>query len=268
MTKSATKTVGTCRLCRAAGVELQDSHIVPRWAYKRLHADRGNPTPVMLGGGIAIQKPKQFSEYLLCRGCEKRFADVENPVSRVLCQADGSAPYKDLVGQVVASDPATPLRAALPGRLNLPELLYFASSVIWRASVSTVVDNCNLGPRYNDEFRKYLLGTGEFPNNAACVVTLHDHPLASGFELGRFFSMPSSDRHVGYHTHQLVIFGARFNLLVGGLLPGFGQRLCIARGVEPMVILAPHDALIDQLGAWLGAQKPKGAIARPLLPRP
>jgi hypothetical protein len=262
MNNSPSKVVGTCRLCRAQSIELQDSHIVPRWAYKRLHADRGNPTPVMLGGGIAIQRPKQYSEYLLCRPCEERFGDNENSVSRVLCQADGHAPYKDLVGDVVASDSATPLRAALPGRLNLQELLYFAASVIWRASVSTVIENCNLGPRYNDEFRHYLLGSGAFPCNAACVLTLHDRPLASGFELGRFFSIPSSERHVGYHAHQLVIFGARFNLLVGGILPGFA-RLCIARAVEPMVILAPHDALFDQLGPWLEAQKPKGAIARP-----
>lgn len=264
MTNTKPPVIGTCRLCLVQDVELLDSHIVPRWAYKRLHANRGNPIPVMLGGGVAIQKPKQFSEYLLCSACEKRFAEVEQPVSQALCQADGTAPYKGLVGDVVASDPATPLRAVLPGRLDLSSLLYFSSSVIWRASVATIVDNCSLGARYSDEFRQYLLGTGGFPANAACVVTLHDHPLASGFEMGRFFSIPSSEKHVGYHTHQLVICGARFNLLVGGRLPGFARGLCIARSAEPLVILAPHDALFDQLGPWLQAQKPKGAIARPM----
>src|ERR1700710_1869144 len=71
--------IGTCGLCRANSVSLQDSHLMPKALYRVLlkasaaHGDP-NPNPVVWTPGIAMHTSAQVSDYLLCASCEDRFS--------------------------------------------------------------------------------------------------------------------------------------------------------------------------------------------------
>lgn len=63
---------GTCKLCRRAGVELQDSHFIPAAAYRAIQKST-NTAPVVVRNETAIQRNEQTRDYVLCRDCEQRF---------------------------------------------------------------------------------------------------------------------------------------------------------------------------------------------------
>src|ERR1700730_12243138 len=65
--------IDVCKLCWQTK-ELQDSHYLPKGAYKvnRAPALR-NPSPVVLSNDEVLQSSAQLSDYLLCRDCEQRF---------------------------------------------------------------------------------------------------------------------------------------------------------------------------------------------------
>jgi hypothetical protein len=92
---------GDCRLCLVKGVELRDSHIMPKFSYRRARAKGAGGDPVHIRNGKAFQASAQITEYLLCAHCEQRIGDVETSVSRLLPLNDGDpAPLLDLVGLV------------------------------------------------------------------------------------------------------------------------------------------------------------------------
>lgn len=82
--------LGTCRLCLNES-DLQDSHILPKWAYARDEA-YSNPNPVILSDGIARQHSKQHQEHMLCSACEQAFSRREAYVASVTCQRNEQAP--------------------------------------------------------------------------------------------------------------------------------------------------------------------------------
>jgi hypothetical protein len=71
---------GDCGLCQAIGVELLDSHYVPRSLYKLIRDPRfPNPHPVLIGGGASRISSRQASDYFLCADCEDRFSKRGEP---------------------------------------------------------------------------------------------------------------------------------------------------------------------------------------------
>src|SRR5262245_55840381 len=91
--------LGCCRLCETRDIELCDSHVVPRWAYKRAHEQRlQNPTPARISQGVAMQIPGQVSEYLLCSDCEQLLGRTDNYVSRQTTAVDGRARLSEALG--------------------------------------------------------------------------------------------------------------------------------------------------------------------------
>ncbi len=208
--------IGTCRLCVAENADLQNSHIVPKWAYRRVRGRGRYPDSIVLQGGIAAQKSKQYHEHLLCRACEALIEPAERKVATYVYQPGGGAPFNDLVGNVVTATESG-FRFATPGKLSLPDLVHFATSVIWRASVSSIVKNCTLPVEQSDQFRRYLLGQESFPDCAACIVTFYDIPLADGSEFGALFTLPSTEYPEEGTTvrHTVLICGADFDIYVG-----------------------------------------------------
>ena len=75
--------VGTCHMCLRPDVELQESHIVPKWCYKcmRCTVPGEVPDPVMIGGA-AFHTSRQVTEHLLCKNCERVLNPAETYVSR------------------------------------------------------------------------------------------------------------------------------------------------------------------------------------------
>ena len=85
------KMIGTCRLCRADG-ELRDSHIMPRWVFRRIIHFGPDPQPILIENGTRRSTGDQDTEYLLCESCEQRFGRWENDVSQLALQLDDSFP--------------------------------------------------------------------------------------------------------------------------------------------------------------------------------
>jgi hypothetical protein len=153
--------LGTCRLCLKES-DLQDSHILPKWAYKRARDEAyTNPNPVIVSDGEARQHCRQHREYMLCSACEQSFSKREAYVAKVTSQPDEQASLLTLIGNVLFELGQT--RLALPGQLDMDALVYFGASVVWRASLSREVTKYSLGDNYEERFRSYLNGEDAFP---------------------------------------------------------------------------------------------------------
>lgn len=83
--------MGSCRLCGAIGVPSMDSHIIPKWAYRRARdATRtiGSPDPIRFQDGVALQTSEQIREHMLGEDCEQRIGRPEDYMSRLAFQKD------------------------------------------------------------------------------------------------------------------------------------------------------------------------------------
>ena len=260
----STRVIGSCKLCQKNAVELCDSHILPAWAYKRARGDK--TPPVVVEDNKAFYCARQASEYMLCPECEQRFSRREKLVAELAYpeQSASHAPFLDAVGPVVRV--ADSLRAALPGKLDTAALAYFGVSVVWRASISRQMDACRLGDRYNEEFRRYLLGLAELPEKAACVVSFHDLRGEENINLSTVSSTPVTVRcqrgGTVFFAHRFAILGLSYFLAVGGRIPQEIRSFCVVRSPERLVMLAPQAALLNWIGPTFGGARPVGSLAK------
>lgn len=164
--------IGTCKLCLTPKSELQDSHLVPAAMYRCARAPgEKNPEPYIVTPTIGMQSSKQIRDWVFCRECEKRFdSGGENYVSKMVNTGRHFRLLKTL-----ESKTATPLGngfdqfvgADLPIRVD--QFTYFALSILWRSSIhewrylNGHAISIDLGAKYNEVLRKYLLGEGTVP---------------------------------------------------------------------------------------------------------
>ena len=169
--------VASCRLCRETHL-LCESHLIAKSFYKRLRDDEG--IFVNRHDGRLISTDHQVKEYLLCTACEERFS--RNGESWVFANSASltgfplrSALYR--VTAIAGNEQSLTFRADVPG-VEINQLVYFATSVIWRASVGT----WNLLERWFDSSNKpdlgiheealrlYLLGRASFPPDGSLSI--------------------------------------------------------------------------------------------------
>jgi hypothetical protein len=133
---------GKCKLCLQEGVDLQESHFLPKGLYRLLRGDpqKGNPNPYLLTKHAAVQSSHQKKTWLLCRECEQRFSkNGEDWILRNASKRDGSF----RVGSILAArkpnleSPPNPTKFyhadSIPS-INISAITYFAASMFWRAS--------------------------------------------------------------------------------------------------------------------------------------
>lgn len=235
------KVQGRCALCKNIR-ELQKSHLLPAAIYRRMRTENdANPNPVMMTRKVSRQTSQELKVYLLCQECEQRFnANGETWV--LACYFHEN---KFLLHDILMS--VTPIwlnqnisvfAANKIPSIKVRKLVYFASSVFWRASVHSwkfrgVPVNIDLGKRYEEEFRQYLLGTADFPNNAVIWVSVcaSREPLTSA-------SFPAGKRTDTYHHYHFAIPGIVFDLFVGGVIPPNRRRMCTLRSQENFICLS------------------------------
>jgi hypothetical protein len=131
-----------------------------------------------------------------------------------------------------------------PGRLipqiEATKLVYFAASVFWRGSVhewetrgkkATLV---SLGTKYEEEFRRYLLGEADFPANAVMMVCVPvgPNPLMS-------FTFPGVEKFGTYHQFRFSIPGITFNMALGAGMPPEIRRMCTLRSPDNFIYSSP-----------------------------
>lgn len=127
--------------------------------------------------------------------------------------------------------------------VSVPEIVYFCTSVFWRASVQAwqlldkVYGPISLGDKYQEQIRKYLLGQSEFPDSAAVLVVL------SGLKTPHLhFSFPDTVRVDSCYCHRLHIPGVDFLFHVG---KGIGDEklACILKSpLHPIFVATDGDA--------------------------
>ncbi|WP_437950852.1 hypothetical protein WME98_08660 [Sorangium sp. So ce296] len=252
---------GKCKLCLTIQ-DLRDSHIMPRWTYRRLYKSAppttsGNQAPVQVHDGTALITSTQISEYLLCTSCEQRFSKVEGAVANVALQPDDTFPALKQV-TLLQGDPDG-FRVA-DGRQIPADLGFFALSVLWRASVSSHYPKIDLGERYNGEFRNYLYGTAGLPSNVRVMIELLDVQGGTGPRIDRLVIHPEGQRQDGYHVYQFAIFGFFYFIVVGAKRPGIVDQFCFPR--THRILLSDGARVLRSVAKAATNATPKGILAK------
>ena len=165
--------IGTCRLCLTLGVELRDSHFLPRALYKLFRERASNSEPVVSSATKSLLSEKQAHDHLLCDECEDRFnKGGERWFLQNAWRDPDDFPLRtrlvDAGPPAFSSPDLTMFEAASVPGVDRDKLVYFGVSVFWRAAVhrwrlpSGPSETIGLGS-YEDQFRRYLLGKAEFP---------------------------------------------------------------------------------------------------------
>lgn len=247
--------VGTCRLCLRGGVELCDSHIVPKFGYKRIRPPSGGG-PVSFDGKTALQTDRQVTEHLLCRVCEDLFMKVETRWAP-LVYGEGKFPIQDKLGKQAGTAPVV---AHELGSVSRGDAIYLAASVVWRGSVCSELPP-SLG-KYEEEFRLFLLGKREFPSNAEVTMGILGTRRTQGVpEMYQVLLLPWMARMGECHLHRFFLCGCLFGIWVGSHRPESLNDQGLVRGSRPLVSVEAHDRLAEQLRDSVASSRPKGKLA-------
>jgi hypothetical protein len=238
--------IGRCGLCRQHNKDLIRSHFVPAAIYRFLRAPAADPNPIVVKKEISLGTSQQIVDYLLCADCERRFqAQGEDWVLRHCWQApDNFRLHSMLAGSAagVLTSPQMKLFAAdrIPC-IDCSALIYFAASVFWRASAHQWhfgrhrVKRSPLGPKYEEEFRQFLVGTRAFPTKTTLWVSVLESPNSI---IAAATLFPWAERKDGYHLHKFVIPGMGFDLFVGNQVPEQMRQMSITANPNRIIIMS------------------------------
>jgi hypothetical protein len=224
---------GTCKLCLLKK-DLRDSHLMPRSLYKKSRnpAAKGNQDPLLVTKASRKPTSHQITDYVFCKDCEHLFnVNGEDYVMRLVAKVNGDFP---LLKMLKATPPAakgaeweTYSEASTP-TINRDKIGYFVISVFWRASVHTWEHEngekvrIDLGKKYNEEIRTYLLGQTIVPASASLQVFVCSDILNQS----TFFTPTENQKHKD-RTFTFVARGMLFFFRVSNTLTGFQRRLSI-----------------------------------------
>jgi hypothetical protein len=216
--------LGICKLC-LVNKDLRKSHLVPRSLYKKVRTrGAGNNEPgIRFVNGRTGRSSHQFQDCVLCAECEHRFnVNGEDYVMRLTLR-DGRLPLLEMLERARTTAERDGLKAystADTPEVEREKLAYFGISVFWRASVHTWHDQdgnplrIELGNRYNEEIRRYLLGSAPPPPLAylavhVCTDELHRH----------IFYPPCRNIKHASKIFEFLACGIRFTFGIGKSFP-------------------------------------------------
>jgi hypothetical protein len=212
--------VGSCGLCLIIK-ELQDSHLLPAATYKlsRINSRR-DPNPVVITTKRSSTTSRQVSAYLLCAECENKFSrNGESYIFNQCARPGGEFELRELLEKELAVYVDSKFKVFDVTKLlgeRVDQYLYFAASIFWRASAhkwtmeGKPLNLISLGPKYQEEFRLYLLGEAAFPANARIFV----HVWSDG-ETDFTTIFPCTFRMENARRHKFCIPGITFILFLG-----------------------------------------------------
>jgi hypothetical protein len=214
--------------------ELQDSHLMPRSLYKKARGSggKGNQDPYVVTKQGGKQSSHQTTDYVFCRECEQRFSiNGEDYVMRLVTKQNGDFPLLEMLTRVPPTRTGPDWKVhsfADTPNINREKIAYFAISVFWRASVHTWEQEngektrIDLGKKYNEEIRRYLLGETLVPKNASLQVI-----ACSDVVNQKTFFTPRENQKVRDLSVIFLARGILFFLRMSNTLTGFQQRLSI-----------------------------------------
>jgi hypothetical protein len=260
----STKHLGDCRLCGVKGVPLNDSHILPKWTYRRATDSTralGFADPVHSNGQNSFTTSFQVKEYLLCDACEGLLGKDENFVSRLAGKDDGRLGLLDLV----TTGPA-PLPNYQAARLSGPDAeatLRFAASVFWRASVSKMKEcgGLRLWKEASLALARFVRGLRPWPQDMCLLFFGVVGEDGEPSEHGRTSAFPQTYRAGEHGWHQFIASGLVFTLAMGDKVAA--ERRISLNGPEPHVLLCTWQRIRFMVGLTnsLMAAEPRGRLA-------
>jgi hypothetical protein len=241
--------VGDCGLCQKMGVELLDSHYVPRSLYKLIRDPRfQNPHPVLIAGGASRISSRQASDYFLCADCEDRFS--KRCESWVLANCwrdektfklrDALLESKPLAGST--ADTKIYLGEQIPG-VEPDKLAYFGASIFWRgAARAWQIDQVRVPrlpfSRYEELFRLFLLDKGPWPEKAVMYIF-----VGAGMESMRnnIVLIPAKISTNGSYIYRFRIPGITYLLLLGERFKKYRSMCTYHAKGRPIYIMDAND---------------------------
>ena len=234
--------IGECRLCLAKGVELQNSHILPKWTYRRAFdktAKGGAANPIMMTNEVVIQTSEQATEPMLCFACEQLIGGDERYVAD-LAYRDGSLGLLGMIPlssifKIYAEDLGVFVRGANIAALNCRAIARFAASVFWRAHVAVrpKVQALRLWNPQAESLRLFIRGEAVLPPRMCVnmIAIVDGEAMTSVHSTTTTFPSSGSRGEDGFH--QFIAAGLLFNLAMGvHAIPG----MCVACSQTPHVI--------------------------------
>lgn len=252
-------------MCQANPVPLRDSHIMPKWSYRRASDPDGIPdlrTPIFFKNGSAVQTSQQLREYLLCAECEARLGHHEDFVARLTYQGDGTVGILEMVRTFPISVPGH--RAASLVGLDVASIARFAASVFWRAHVfSRRSGSLELWNSQAESLRRYVLGEKPMPTDTCINMLALGGDASSGQEHHTTTAMPGTAKKGNDGWHQFAIAGLVFNLAMGPSANNI-RKICLVCSSEPHLLVAPWRSIrfLVKVDEKIRAAVPKGKLAR------
>ena len=205
--------LGDCRLCRAQGVFLRRSHVLPGWAYRT---------------------PSPFDEALHCESCEARLSREDEYVSRL---AYGAGRLGLLEHVLPTPGPRPDLRTASLRGFNVAALARFAAGIFWRAHVSARPECARLylGEPQGELLRDYLRGARPMPSRMCLTLAALVEDGSDGVPPWTTTAFPRTDTQGDEGFHTFAVAGLAFNLATGDTAAGIGG-ICLACGHDPRVV--------------------------------
>lgn len=224
------RVVGECGLCRHRR-ELCKSHYIPKAIYSILRSESTeNPNPILIQGGIASATSRQIKKLFLCSECEDRFSTRGETYTLAQCaRSETKFRLRDALLEttpmMILRDNSTYYDLNAVRNVNLDALIYFAISMIWRASATSWgagMRSVRLGG-YQEPIRKYLLGEAPIPEGVFLLLFFFRDPKLQSAVVSPFSQKMSS----GCWQHRVSIPGLVFHVFVGGHVDLVIQRLAL-----------------------------------------
>ena len=262
--------LGTCQLCQQEGVELCDSHLLPKAGYRLVRKSNDNEAPILIKRDVSISKDEHVRGHVFCEDCEGLLSrNGEAWVLQNCFRHEEGFALKSALGK---SKPEhdngkqlTVYAAKQVKEIDVAKLVYFAASVFWRVSAHPSksdgyqLNSPKLGKEYDEKFRQYLLGNTEFPKNATLWLSVI---IEEG--LWNYFAFPYGAREDDYHRSHFQFMGLAFDLFLGGLVPKGIRQFCLASSDAHYIAMsqAADDMIIAHSGRLIAKSKPAGALHR------
>jgi hypothetical protein len=223
--------VNACKLCQLKR-QLQESHYIPRFAYKANRARQlKNQNPVVMTRLGIRQDQRQMKDHVLCGDCERRFNEGGERWVLGRIPPDYGEPFvlQDalLNERPLYREPGLALYGgARIAAFDVDKLVYFAASIFWRGAVHEWKIDDQKAPKVElqekeEPLRVFLLGQGPFPADVWLTTDISPHkPVLNGFVV------PMPMHSGGWHCYWFYICGLGFALHFGNRVPSGIKRMC------------------------------------------
>jgi len=258
---------GSCGLCKAEGVSLCYSDLLPkaisRWLIKSELIEKGNRNPVFITSRRAVQMNFRVAEEFLCLECEGRLnRQGETWVLRNSYRGVKNFPIQSLL----ADAPPIAVRESfrlIDGRalpdVEMDKLVFFATSIFWKASAREWRfidhwDRLEFGP-YEEKFRSFLNHEADFPDSVSLVISVSGNPNP---HVGAIYPYMAA-RVSGTRQFRFSIPGMAFWLHQGNL-PEHLKEFCAHRTGRICFVPDLNKIYLDEAMPMIANAKPSGVL--------